>query len=135
MENSIPEQEEYLKKLLKDNLIIEPSNDFTKNVMDKISFQTQTNVIKYKSIISKKAWWVIITISLVLIFIVFSLSPVSADFTKGTNNYEMFSSIITNIINSITILSYKYIIFLLPVFFLFIIDKFISTPKTSNSYY
>ena len=135
MENSIPEQEEYLKKLLKDNLIIEPSNDFTKNVMDKISFQTQTNVIKYKSIISKKAWWVIITISLVLIFIVFSLSPVNADFTKGTNNYEMFSSIIANIINSITILSYKYIIFLLPVFFLFIIDKFISTPKTSNSYY
>ena len=135
MENSISEQEENLNKLFKNNLLVNPSNNFTKNVMDNISFQTQSSILDYKPIISKNMWWVIVSISIVLIFIVLSQASLSFDFNNTTSNYTIISSFTSNITKSITNFSYKYILILLPAFLLFTVDKYISTSKTLNSYY
>lgn len=71
----IEEIDAFAKKYVKEIPTETPSVDFTKNLMQSIAqLQTVKSTIAYKPLISKKAWFVVISAIIAVLFIPFSSS-------------------------------------------------------------
>ncbi|OGU12486.1 MAG: hypothetical protein A2X61_02600 [Ignavibacteria bacterium GWB2_35_12] len=90
-----------VKNILRKSSIHEPSGDFTNNVMTQISAMKPVWAIEYKPIISRKAWFLLVTfvvLSITLIILAVSVSSgegasqftIARDFEMLTNTFGLY---------------------------------------------
>ena len=75
-------QQDIMKKWFKELASEEPSPDFTSTVMKRVMSEWSLNPIKYQPIISKRGWWTVAIITLLLttlLFLLHSSLPTEAD--------------------------------------------------------
>ena len=75
-------QQDIMKKWFKELASEEPSPDFTSTVMKRVMSEWSLNPVKYQPIISKRGWWTVAIITLLLttlLFLLHSSLPTEAD--------------------------------------------------------
>ncbi|MBE9468934.1 MAG: hypothetical protein IMY72_11545 [Bacteroidetes bacterium] len=126
--------------LLKKQLIVEPSVDFTENLMKKIIVQKKSISIIYKPIISKKTFLIIILSVISLLIVLLSLP--SSYFSSRYNSLLIeFSNIFTKTFENIDFSFIYKIPLLIPLIIIsgwillfsdMLINKFINRSITSK---
>jgi len=75
-------QQDIMKKWFKELPLEEPSPDFTSTVMKRVMSEWSLNPVKYQPIISRRGWWTVAIITLLLttlLFLLHSSLPTEAD--------------------------------------------------------
>ena len=89
----IEEIDAFAKKYVKEIKTETPSADFTKNLMQSIAqLQTIKSTIAYKPLISKKAWFVVVSAIIAVLFIPF-ISSEKAFFTLPKINFSVLEKL------------------------------------------
>lgn len=68
-------QKDIMKEWLKELPSEQPSPDFTVKVMQRVMTEWTLNPIKYQPIISRKSWWIIGSIAIMLTSFLFMIHP------------------------------------------------------------
>ena len=128
------------RDLLKKNLIEEPSVDFTKNLMEKITVQEKNKSTIYNPIISKKSFGIII-LTVISLLIVLLILPSSYFNSQYNNLFVHFSNIFTNLFSNIDFSFIYKIPILIPIIIIsgwvllfsdILINKFINKSITTD---
>lgn len=80
----------------------QPSTDFTRKVMDQIMTEWRLNPVKYQPIISKKGWWTIGGMALLLTTILFMIHSTVLEPTETTSQQSLFGFDLSNLITPIS---------------------------------
>ena len=80
----------------------QPSTDFTRKVMDQIMTEWRLNPVKYQPIISKKGWWTICGMALLLTTILFMTHSAVIEATETTSQQSLFGFDLSNLITSVS---------------------------------
>jgi len=78
-------QKDIMKEWLKELPSEQPSPDFTVKVMQRVMSEWTLNPIKYQPIISRKSWWIIGIIALILTSFLFMIHPSLSAGATATN--------------------------------------------------
>ena len=99
------------RDFIKNNLIEEPSVDFTEQLMKRITAQEKQRSLIYKPIITKKAFGIIILSAIIILIVLISLpssyfnSPYNNLFIHISNIYSnLFSTIDLSFLNKIPVI-------------------------------
>ncbi len=77
-----------LNKIIGKNMLEQPSDNFTASVMDKLGIVTTPVAIRYEPVISRKGWFLIAAISILIFYL-----AISGSSTGETNqNVQMIQS-------------------------------------------
>lgn len=93
-ENKERELDIFVKRVVHEIGLEQPSIDFTESVLSKIQVQTQKSAISYKPLISKSAWWVLATIFFgICIYVIFGNPPMEIAWPafSGLNKLTAFN--------------------------------------------
>ena len=83
-------QNDIMNKWFKELPPEDPSPDFTVKVMKRVMSEWSLNPVKYQPIISKRGWWTIAFITLVvtaILFLLHSFLPTAAESASQTQNF------------------------------------------------
>ena len=69
------QEDKYIKSLLDEGGMEEPSSRFTDNIIDAIKAQSESSAFSYQPVISRRAWLVIAFIGLALFFYMIFINP------------------------------------------------------------
>lgn len=77
MSRQEPKEDRYIKSLLVEGGIEEPSSHFTNNILDAIKVQSESSTFTYTPIISRKAWMVIAFLGFAVFLYLIFINPSS----------------------------------------------------------
>ena len=84
-------QKDIMKEWLKELPSEQPSPDFTVKVMQRVMSEWTLNPIKYQPIISRKSWWIIALITILLTSFLFLIHPsISAGAASSTPSNTIY---------------------------------------------
>ena len=78
MSRQEPKEDLYIKSLLEEGGVEEPSSRFTDNILDAIKVQTESSTFAYKPIISRNAWLVIAFLGVAVFLFLIFINPSSS---------------------------------------------------------
>jgi len=99
--NQLPDKhKDPLKKLISNKMLEQPSDQFTASVMGKLGIAPSPVIIKYEPVISRKGWFLIASISFMLIYLALSGSTTESFDTKAVlvqSAIEQSAALIDNV--------------------------------------
>lgn len=95
-------EKDKLKDWLRELPAEQPSPDFTRKVMEQIMTEWRLNPVKYQPIISKKGWWTIGGMALLLTSILFMLHSTVSEATEVASQESILGIDLANLINPVS---------------------------------